>query len=141
MDLGHQRAADLGRIVLLGLGSEIAQVVGRVVDAAHEGHFAIDHGNLAVGARHAAPPGTTGRAARTASQIGCGLSCFAHEPNAIRETTGINYQAYPDAASLAKVYPALAAVPAELFGVCVVGTSGSGVLVARSMRLASLNSS
>jgi hypothetical protein len=56
VDLGHQRAADLHRVVLLGLGAEVGQVVGRVVDAADEGDLAVDHHDLAVHAAQQVRP-------------------------------------------------------------------------------------
>jgi hypothetical protein len=61
MDLGHQRAVDLHGVVLLGLGTEVLQVVGRVVDAADEGDLAVDHHDLAVHAAQQVRPQAEGR--------------------------------------------------------------------------------
>ncbi|MNS85720.1 hypothetical protein D3C72_1195940 [compost metagenome] len=56
MDLGHDRPRQLDRVVLLGLGAEVEQVVLGVVDAAHEGALAVDHHDLAVhAAEHVEP--------------------------------------------------------------------------------------
>jgi hypothetical protein len=52
----HHRARQLDRIVLLGLGAEVEQVVFRIVDAADKGALAIDHHDLAVhAAKHVEP--------------------------------------------------------------------------------------
>jgi hypothetical protein len=48
VDVGHQRAFDFDGVVLLGLGAEVGQVVGRIIDAADEGALAVDHHDLAV---------------------------------------------------------------------------------------------
>ncbi|EWS52892.1 hypothetical protein X551_04317 [Methylibium sp. T29] len=48
LDVRHQRAFQLHRVVLLGLGPEVGQVIGRIVDAADEGALAVHHHDLAV---------------------------------------------------------------------------------------------
>ena len=48
VQVGDDRPGDFHRIVLLGHRTEVAQVVGRVVDAADEGALAVDHHDLAV---------------------------------------------------------------------------------------------
>lgn len=48
VNLRHDRPGELDRVVLLGLGAEVHQVVGRIVDAADEGALAVDHHDLAV---------------------------------------------------------------------------------------------
>ncbi len=75
MHLGHHRADDFHRIVLLGLGPEVAKVVGAVVDTADERALPVDHHNLAVQASeqvgaHARQPWL--RIERVKAHAGCG---------------------------------------------------------------------
>ena len=56
VDLRHQRAAHLHRVVLLGVGAKVGHVVGRIVDAADKGQLFIDHHNFSVhAAQHIEP--------------------------------------------------------------------------------------
>ena len=48
VDHGNQWPFNFNRVVLLGLGAEISQMVGRKIDAADKGALVINHHNLAV---------------------------------------------------------------------------------------------
>ena len=56
----HQRAVDLDRVVLLGQWPEVGQVIGRIIDAAHEGRAVVDHNDLAVQAPQRVGPQAKG---------------------------------------------------------------------------------
>jgi len=64
VDIAHHGAFDLQRVVLLGRRAEVAQMVGREVDAADERGFTIDHDNLAMHAAEHVEPATEQALAR-----------------------------------------------------------------------------
>ena len=48
MDVGHRRALNFHRIILLGFGAEIGQVIAGKIDPADERNQAVDHDDFAV---------------------------------------------------------------------------------------------